>query len=74
MLAKLDRLVTARVILVAGWALFVIYAFPGYMSYDSVWQLVQARHLEPFNEWQPPMMALIWRGLDHVVEIGRAHV
>jgi hypothetical protein len=67
MLAKLDRLVTARVILVAGWALFVIYAFPGYMSYDSVWQLVQARHLEPFNEWQPPMMALIWRGLDHVV-------
>lgn len=67
MRAALDRLVTARVILVAGWALFIVYAFPGYMSYDSVWQLIQARRLEPINEWQPPMMALIWRGLDHVI-------
>ncbi|HEX4456309.1 MAG TPA: hypothetical protein VH143_35855 [Kofleriaceae bacterium] len=67
MRASFDRVITPRAILVVGWALFVIYAFPGYMSYDSVWQLVQARHLAPINEWQPPLMVAIWRVLDHVV-------
>ncbi|HEY1549446.1 MAG TPA: hypothetical protein VGG28_16580 [Kofleriaceae bacterium] len=63
----IDRIVTPRTILVAGWAWFLVYAFPGYMSYDSVWQLIQARHIAPINEWQPPMMVMIWRVLDHVV-------
>jgi hypothetical protein len=67
MRAAFDRLLTPRAILVAGWLWFLVYAFPGYMSYDSEWQLVQARHLEGFNEWQPPMMAAIWRVLDHVI-------
>ena len=63
----LDRVATPHAILVAGWLAFVIYAYPGYMSYDSVWQLMQARHLEPINEWHPPMMALIWRLTDAVI-------
>jgi hypothetical protein len=59
-----DRIFTPRTILVAGWAIFVVYSFPGYMSYDSVWQLVQARHLEPRNDWQPPVMAVLWHYTD----------
>jgi hypothetical protein len=64
--AAIDRFVTARVILVGGWVWFLIYAFPGYMSFDSTWQLAQARHVVPINDWQPPMMALIWRWGDAV--------
>ena len=63
----LDRVATPRAILVVGWSLFLVYAFPGYMSYDSVWQLEQARHIEPLNEWHPPLMALLWRFTDAIV-------
>jgi hypothetical protein len=62
----INRYVTDRAILVAGWLAFLVYAFPGFMSFDSAWQLAQARHVVPVNEWQPPMMALIWRWADHV--------
>lgn len=61
-----DR-VTPRGILIAGWLLFAVYAYPGYMSYDSAWQLGQARGLDPFSDWHPPMMALIWRILDTII-------
>jgi hypothetical protein len=63
----LDSAVSARAILVAGWVLFVIYAYPGLMSFDSVWQLQQARHLEPYNDWQPPVMAVMWRVTDLIM-------
>src|ERR1044071_126515 len=59
-----DRFFTERVILLLGWLLFMVYAYPGYMSADSIWQLAQARNIEPMSDWHPPMMALIWRFLD----------
>ena len=31
---------TPRRILVLGWVVFLVYAYPGYMSYDSVVQLL----------------------------------
>lgn len=58
---------TPRAILLIGWILFVIYAYPGYMSYDSVWQLQQARHIEPYNDWHPPMMAVLWHITDTII-------
>lgn len=53
-------------ILVAGYVLFLVYAYPGFMSTDSVEQLLQARrgHL---NDWYPPMMSLLWQQTDRVV-------
>ncbi|MEO8702114.1 MAG: hypothetical protein ABI867_18875 [Kofleriaceae bacterium] len=63
----IDRVVTPRVILAFGWTLFFIYSYPGYMSYDSVWQLEQARHIEPRNEWQPPLMAYVWGLIDKII-------
>jgi hypothetical protein len=62
----LDAAATRRRILVAGWLLFVIYAYPGYMSTDSVDQLLQARH-GPIHDWYPPLMAYQWRWLDRIV-------
>jgi hypothetical protein len=63
----MKRFATGPRILLLGWVLFLVYAYPGFMSYDSVDQLLQARHIEPLTDWHPPMMALLWRLTDHVV-------
>ncbi|HET9620120.1 MAG TPA: hypothetical protein VFP84_02050 [Kofleriaceae bacterium] len=55
-----------RVILWLGWLLFLVYAYPGYMSTDSVDQLMQARE-NVFRDWHPPVMAFLWRITDHLV-------
>src|SRR6187551_3493672 len=60
----MKRWVGERAILAIGWLLFLVYSFPGFMSYDSVWQLSQARGLEPINDWHPPLMTFVWRLLD----------
>src|ERR1044071_6615561 len=62
----LDRYVTERGLLLAGWLWFLVYAFPGFMSYDSTWALMQARGVEPINEWQPPLLAFMWRYIDRI--------
>jgi hypothetical protein len=64
---RIDRLVTERVILVAGWVWFLIYGYPGYMSYDSAYELAQARHLEKMNDWHPPVFSILWRYTDALV-------
>jgi hypothetical protein len=33
------------------------------MSYDTLFQLEQARGLRPLSDWHPPIMSLLWRGL-----------
>lgn len=63
----LERIATPPRILLFGWSLFVVYAYPGFMSYDSIVQLTQARKLEPIGDWHPPMMAELWRLTDHVI-------
>ena len=66
MWTHLDRAATRGRILLLGWLLFVIYAFPGYMSTDSVDQLNQARN-GPLHDWYPPLMAWLWRWLDSII-------
>src|ERR1043166_9005219 len=53
-------------ILVIGWLGFLVYAYPGYMSFDSVWQLREARS-GVFTSWHPPAMAMLWRITECVV-------
>jgi hypothetical protein len=57
---------TPRRILIAGWLLLVLYAHPGYMSYDSVLQLLQARSGE-YTGGHPPMMGVLWGLIDAVI-------
>jgi hypothetical protein len=40
--------------------------FPGYMSQDSVSQLLQGRAMS-FTDWHPPVMSLLWGLLDRIV-------
>lgn len=35
--------------------------YPGIMSTDLSEQLVQAMGKKSFNDWHPPLMALIWK-------------
>jgi len=54
-----------------GTAFFTFY--PGYMSYDSISQLTQARTYV-FNDHQPVIMALIWHFLDQNIFRGPAPI
>jgi hypothetical protein len=57
---------TPRRILVAGWALMLVYAYPGFMSYDSVLQLLQARD-RVYVGGHPPMMGVLWGAVDALI-------
>lgn len=47
--------------------LFTVWLYyPGYMSYDAIDQLNQARE-GVFRDWHPPLMAYLWRGLDQII-------
>jgi putative flippase GtrA len=41
----------------------VLVFSPGYMSYDTLYQLEQALGQAPLSDWHPPAMSLAWRGL-----------
>ena len=55
-----------RALLAIGFALFLVYAFPGYMSSDSVLQLTEARS-HVLSDAHPPFMAALWGVLDALV-------
>jgi hypothetical protein len=52
-------------VLTAGWLGLLVYAHPGYMSFDSIDQLRQAR-AGTYSDWHPPVMAALWRLVEHV--------
>lgn len=63
--ASWERFAPAAV-LAAAWGLFVAYAWPGFMTWDSVNQLQQARSGQ-YGNWHPPIMARLWSVLDAIV-------
>jgi hypothetical protein len=58
--------VTPRRILAIGWLGLVLYAYPGFMSYDSVLQLLQARD-HVYTGGHPPMMGVLWGVCDALI-------
>jgi hypothetical protein len=55
-----------RTILIAGWLVFLLYAYPGYMSSDSIDQLLDSRG-GAFNDWHSPTMTELWRVVGFVI-------
>lgn len=55
-----------RTTLVIAFGAFVLYAFPGYMSNDSIAQLTEARSGH-FSDGNPPLMAAVWWLLDKII-------
>ncbi|HEY5949282.1 MAG TPA: hypothetical protein VIV40_27500 [Kofleriaceae bacterium] len=68
MTMRLGRLreLSPRAILAIGFGLFLLYAFPGYMSTDSINQLAEAR-TGHFSDGHPPIMAAEWWVLDRII-------
>src|SRR5580704_577162 len=60
------RSLSPRAILAGGYAIFALYAYPGYMSWDSMTQLAQARR-GIYTDDHPPAMAALWRVLELVL-------
>ncbi|MEP6860023.1 MAG: hypothetical protein ABJE66_05350 [Deltaproteobacteria bacterium] len=60
------RRIPARAILIAGWIVLVLYAYPGVMTMDSFDQLHEGRTWF-FTDAHPPMMAAMWGVLDRIV-------
>jgi len=58
--------VKPRTLLVIAWLGVILYAYPGYMSADSVLQLVQAR-TGVFGLGHPPLMGVVWALCDAIV-------
>ena len=58
--------VQPRWILLAAWLLVVLYAFPGYMNWDSAEQLTQARRGR-YNDFFPPFMSFAWHWIDRLI-------
>jgi len=56
----------AATILAVGWAVAVLYAYPGVMSYDSFEQLHEGRAWF-FTDAHPPVMAALWGVVDRVI-------
>jgi hypothetical protein len=44
-----------------------MYARPGYISFDSLWQFRDAQNVQ-YNDWHPPIMALIWHFVDKAIK------
>ena len=57
---------TPRRILVGGWLLFLLYAYPGYLMRDGADQLVDSRYGQ-FTDWYSPMLTEVWRLVEHVI-------
>lgn len=51
-----------------GFALTVAMFYPGLMSVDSAVQYAQARGLRRLDDVHPPLMTLLWRASDGVIE------
>ena len=51
---------------IGGFLLYMAILYPGFMCYDSVTQIVEARE-GIFSDWHPPLMAIIWRVTDKVI-------
>ncbi len=49
-----------------AFVVFLVYAYPGYVSIDSIQQLEESR-AHAFGDWHPPSMAALWAVVELVV-------
>ena len=61
------RTIPPAAILASGWLVMLLYAFPGYMSFDSIAQLAQSRSNELLDN-HPPAMAVLWQYVEVFIE------
>jgi hypothetical protein len=55
-----------ELIFIGGFLVHFGIMYPGFMCYDAVNQILEAREGR-FSDWHPPLMAIIWRFTDSLV-------
>lgn len=65
-LARLAGHVTPRRILVAGWLVFLLYAYPGYITREGADQLFDSR-VGAISDSHWPMFSELWWIVEHVI-------
>ncbi len=50
----------------AGFLLHFGVLYPGFMCYDSVNQILEARE-GLYSDWHPPLMAIMWRHIEQII-------
>ncbi|MBD9359376.1 hypothetical protein [Methylomonas fluvii] len=55
-----------ELIFIGGFLAHFGIMYPGFMCYDAVNQILEARE-GVYSDWHPPLMALIWRVTDNIV-------
>ncbi|QPK61962.1 hypothetical protein IVG45_13955 [Methylomonas sp. LL1] len=53
-------------VFIVGFLIHVGILYPGFMCYDAVNQILEARE-GVFSDWHPPLMAIFWRFTDSIV-------
>ena len=61
-----DRRATPRAVLIAGYLVFLLYAYPGYLTGESANQLVDSR-VGSLSDWQSPAMSELWWVVECVI-------
>lgn len=51
---------------ILGFLTYLAIFYPGFMCYDSVNQIIEARE-GIFSDWHPPLMSMIWRLIDKTI-------
>ncbi|MFT3694633.1 MAG: hypothetical protein QM831_15900 [Kofleriaceae bacterium] len=65
-MSRTEKLRVAGILAVA-YALFLSYAYPGFLSIDSGQQLLEAR-AHVYSDWHPPAMAWLWGVCEHLIQ------
>lgn len=60
------QLIAATLVCALGFCISLAINYPGFLTYDSVEQLLDAR-TGAYTDWHPPLMAAIWGVLDRIV-------
>lgn len=57
---------TPHRIVIAGWLVFLLFAFPGFMTTESVDQMLDA-NVGHYSDWYAPSMSAIWRRVGYFI-------
>ncbi|AMK76749.1 MULTISPECIES: hypothetical protein [Methylomonas] len=60
------RMLPTKWVFIGGFLIHFGIMYPGFMCYDAVNQILEAREGR-FSDWHPPLMAIIWRFTDSIV-------
>src|SRR5690349_14127589 len=66
LLVNVPKAAIVAIVCSIGFGISLLINYPGFMSFDSFDQLIEARN-GVYSDWHPPFMAFIWHFVDEIV-------